>query len=81
MPFWLVCPGGQHAPSWQLTLANEPAGEIVRALAWAGAERVDEVLKEIENKVPRADLQKVSQHISQFPGWLAAALSRSATYA
>jgi hypothetical protein len=57
------------------------AGEIVRALAWAGPERVDEVLKEIENKVPRTDLQKVSQHISLFPGWLAAALSRSATYA
>src|ERR1700679_4244964 len=71
----------QHARSWQLTFAKEPAGEIVRALAWAGSERADEVLKEIETKVPRTNLQKVSQHISLFPGWLAAALSRSATYA
>ena len=31
----------QHAPSWQLTFAKEPAGEIVRALAWAGPERVE----------------------------------------
>jgi len=71
----------QHAPSWQLALAKEPAGEIVRALAWAGPERVYEVLKEIESKVPRSDLRKVNEHISLFPGWLATALSRSATYA
>jgi hypothetical protein len=71
----------QHAPSWQLALAKEPAGEIVRALAWAGPERVHEVLKEIESKVPRSDLRKVNEHISLFPGWLATALSRSATYA
>jgi hypothetical protein len=42
---------------------------------------VQEVLKQIESKVPRADLQKVNEHISLFPGWLATALSRSATYA
>ena len=26
----------EHVPSWQLAFAKEPAGEIVRALAWAG---------------------------------------------
>jgi len=71
----------QHVPSWQLTLAKEPAGEIVRALAWAGPERVQEVLKEIDAKVHRSELQKINQHISLFPGWMASALSRSATYA
>lgn len=71
----------QHVPSWQLTLAKEPAGEIVRALAWAGPERAQEVLKEIDGKVPRSELQKINQHISLFPGWMANALSRSATYA
>jgi Family of unknown function (DUF6088) len=69
----------QHVPPWQLALAKEPAGEIVRALAWAGPERVHEVLKEVESKVPRSDLQRVNEHISLFPGWLATALSRSAT--
>ncbi len=71
----------QHVPSWQLALAREPAGEIVRALAWAGPERVHEVLREIDGKVPRSELQKVNQHISLFPGWMAGALSQSATYA
>jgi hypothetical protein len=66
-----------HVPSWQLALANEPAGEIVRALAWAGPERVETVLKEIEEKVPRTDLAKVAQQVSRFPEWLASALSQT----
>lgn len=71
----------QHVPSWQLTLAKEPAGEIVRTLAWAGPERVQEILKEMDGKVPRSELQKINQHISLFPGWMASALSQSAIYA
>ncbi len=34
-----------HVPLWQLAFANELAGEIVRAMAWAGPERVRAVLK------------------------------------
>jgi hypothetical protein len=70
----------QHAPSWQLTFAKEPAGEIVRALAWAGPERVQEVLKEIERKVPWSELHKVNQHISLFPIWMTRALCQSDSY-
>jgi hypothetical protein len=36
------------------------------------------VLKEIEEKVPRTEIQKVAQQVSRFPSWLASALSRSA---
>ena len=68
----------EHVASWQLALAKEPSGEIVRALAWAGPERVHTVLKEIEGKVPRTDVIKVAQQASRFPRWLADALSRSA---
>lgn len=68
----------QHVPSWQLMLAKEPAGEIVRALAWAGPERAQKVLRELEGKVPRSELQKINRHISLFPGWMANALSESA---
>jgi hypothetical protein len=31
----------RHAPRWQLALANRPAGEAVRALAWLGPERAE----------------------------------------
>jgi hypothetical protein len=67
----------EHVASWQLALAKEPAGEIVRALAWAGPERVHTVLKEIEGNVPRTDVIKVARQASRFPRWLADALSRS----
>ena len=68
----------EHVPAWQLVLAKEPAGEIVRALVWAGPERVHTVLKELEGKIPRAEILKVGQQVSRFPGWLASALSRTA---
>lgn len=70
----------QHAPAWQLTLAKEPAGEIVRALAWAGPERVSTALKEIETKVPQSEFQRISQQISLLPLWMATALSQRAQY-
>jgi len=70
----------QHAPAWQLTLAKEPAGEIVRALAWAGPEKVNVALKEIEAKVPQSEFQRISQQICLLPLWLATALSRRAQY-
>lgn len=68
----------EHVASWQLALSKEPAGEIVRALAWAGPEQVHTVLKEIEGKVPRTDVIKVAQYASRFPRWLADALNRNA---
>jgi hypothetical protein len=68
----------EHVASWQLALAKEFSGEIVRVLAWAGPEQVDTVLKEIAGKVPRADMVKVFQQVSRFPHWLADALSRTA---
>ena len=71
----------ERVPSWQLVLSKEPAGEIVRALAWAGPERVHTVLKEIEGKVPRTDVIKVAQQALRFPRWLSDALSRSAAIA
>lgn len=70
----------QHAPAWQLTLAKEPAGEIIRALAWAGPGRVSQALREIEAKVPRSEFQRISQQSSLLPMWMATALSRTAHY-
>jgi Family of unknown function (DUF6088) len=71
----------QHAPAWQLTLAKEPAGEIIRALAWAGPTKVAQVLKEIETKVPRSEFQRISQQSSLLPLWMATAVSQTANYA
>ena len=71
----------QHVPAWQLTLAKDPAGEIIRALAWAGPEKVHQALKEIETRVPRSEFQRISQQSSRLPLWLATALSGTGNYA
>lgn len=71
----------QHVPAWQLTLAKDPAGEIIRALAWAGPEKVNQALREIETRVPRSEFQRISQQSSRLPLWLATALSGTENYA
>lgn len=68
----------EHVASWQLAFAKEPAGDIVRVLAWAGPRHVHMVLEKVAKKVPRSDRVKVAQHAPRFPHWLADALSRTA---
>ncbi|MDB5550465.1 MAG: hypothetical protein JWL86_449 [Rhizobium sp.] len=34
----------RHAPRWQLALAQRPAGDAVRALAWLGPEKAEAAL-------------------------------------
>lgn len=68
----------RHASPWKLTLANEPAGQIVRALGWAGPERAVSVAKKIRERVPPAELQKVSQHSARLPSWVASAVGQAA---
>ena len=68
----------ERVASWQLVLAKETAGEIVRVLAWAGPEHIHVVLKKVAEKVPRSEMVKVAHHAHRFPHWLADALSRTA---
>lgn len=70
----------QHAPAWMFTLAKEPEGEIIRALAWAGHENVNQALKEIEAKVPRSEFQRIAQQSALLPLWMATALSLTANH-
>jgi hypothetical protein len=66
----------QHAPSWHLTLAEEPAGEIIRALAWSGPEQINQTLKKLESIVPRSAFDQVSAQSSRLPPWVKEALAR-----
>ena len=51
----------RHAPRWQLTLANRPAGEAVRALAWLGPEKAEEALKTLKRKMPPGVIRRVGR--------------------
>ena len=60
----------QHVPDWQLVLWHEPAGELVRALAWAGPAEASKVLSQIAERVPGAATDRLQQHAHLFPPWL-----------
>jgi hypothetical protein len=66
----------QHVPNWQLVLWNEPEGELVRALAWAGPSEVSKVLRQLTEKVPKEAIRRLQKHASLLPLWIQDALRR-----
>ncbi len=68
----------RHAPHWQLVLANRPAGEAIRALAWVGPERASEALGAIQRKLPAAELREIVAARAQLPSWIAERVSELA---
>lgn len=68
----------QHAPRWQLALANRPAGIAVRALAWLGPEEAEAALKKLKRKMPAGVFNELVAAAPQLPTWLAQSVGRSA---
>lgn len=68
----------RHAPRWQLALANRPAGEAVRALAWLGLERAETALRTLKRKMPPDEFRELVVAAPQFPTWLAQAIGKAA---
>jgi len=65
----------QHAPSWQLILADKPGGQIVRAMAWLGPERAQSISPLIKKKAPRGAIEEVARASMRLPGWMAQQVS------
>ena len=59
----------EHVPDWQLVLWNEPEGELVRALAWAGPAEVSKVLRQLAEKFPMDAIRVVRENASLLPVW------------
>ena len=68
----------RHAPRWQLALANRPAGEAVRALAWLGPEQAQAALKTLKRKLPPGAFGELVAAAPQLPTWLAQSLGKAA---
>jgi hypothetical protein len=66
----------RHAPKWQLALADRPAGEVVRALAWLGPEVAEKAIRTLRRKLPAETLQEVAAVRPRLPTWMAAQVSR-----
>jgi hypothetical protein len=61
----------RHAPAWQFVLANHPAGEVLRALAWLGPEQAGEALRRLKHKLSSQELKEIASARAILPSWLA----------
>ncbi|MDZ7752959.1 MAG: DUF6088 family protein [Gammaproteobacteria bacterium] len=68
----------RHAPRWQLALADKPAGEAVRALAWLGPEQAEPALKKLKRTLPPNAFEELVGAAAQFPTWLAQSVGKIA---
>lgn len=68
----------RHAPRWQLALADRPAGQAVRALAWLGPENAESALMALKRKLPPTAFGELVAAAPQFPTWLARSIGRAA---
>lgn len=65
----------QHAPAWQLVMPGERAGNLVRALAWAGPENAAAIVKQWGQLLGREERERLLKVRAMVPSWLAAAVS------
>jgi hypothetical protein len=68
----------QRAPRWQLTLANHPAGQAVRALAWLGPQKADEALLALKRQLPPTTFSELVAAAPRLPTWLARSVGKAA---
>ena len=68
----------RHAPRWQLTLANRPAGKAVRALAWLGPDEAETALQTLRRKMSPEAFGELVAVAPQLPTWLARSVGKVA---
>jgi hypothetical protein len=68
----------RHAPRWQLVLAEKPAGEAVRALAWLGASQGPNAVRTLRRKLPKSAFREIAAVSPQLPSWIAQPVSQIA---
>ena len=65
----------RHVPRWQLTLAERPAGAVIRVLAWGGRERGRALAAELKSKLSAETVEELSRVRGRVPTWMAQELS------
>jgi Family of unknown function (DUF6088) len=59
----------RHAPPWQLIYPGQPAGDVIRSLAWIGPSGSEAALKKLRRKLPASELQEVANARARLPTW------------
>jgi hypothetical protein len=68
----------QHAPRWQLTLADRPAGQAIRALAWLGPQKAEAALVTLKRQLPPTTFGELVAAVPRLPTWLAQSVGKVA---
>ena len=61
----------RHAAPWLLTLPENAAGQVIRALAWLGPEQSRVTLPELTRKLQPSDRQALLAARVKVPSWMA----------
>jgi len=69
----------QHVPRWQLTLAERPAGAVIRALAWGGRGRSRALAAQLKSKLSPETVGELSTVRGRLPTWVAEEISTMVT--
>ena len=69
----------RQAPRWQFLLADRPAGQAIRALAWLGPDQAGAALPQLRKALPKADWEALLAMRAELPMWLVELLNGAAT--
>ena len=70
----------KHANPWQLLLGKRPAGKVIRALSWLGAEAAPAALKQLRSTLPESEWEAVRGARAMLPSWMAKVVSEVIVY-
>ena len=65
----------RHAPRWQLAAPHRKVGDVIRALAWLGAEEVEDGLEAVLPTLSEADREELAAARAIMPIWMAEPVS------
>jgi hypothetical protein len=65
----------QHAPRWQLALAERPAGAALRALAWLGPKQSAKAVRALKQRLPESERRAIAMTSARLPTWAAKRVS------
>ena len=60
----------RQAPRWQFLLADRPAGQAIRALAWLGPDQAGAALPKLRQALPTAEWEALLTVRAELPIWL-----------
>ena len=68
----------RQAPRWQFLLADRPAGQAIRALAWLGPDQAGAALPKLRKVLPAEEWNALLAVRAELPLWMVELLNEQA---